>query len=285
MGLEQINRFHNHGIDYVQALLGASSPSNPSSLNDALRLELNTLVKLGKLSDDQASATQNALSGIDLLSSFTTPDKFGDLISALSNSGVVDFVVDGGSVQITDPLAAALVDAGMLQALPQANLIIDATNSGDHLFTSLKAMAELGIDAVHVAANSKFYVDLGLPTDDQNAIADIKAILASLDPANSAKPIFDQGQGVLVMNNSIANIIHESGGLSSDLVEALQKLGINEIDVLADSAQNGQTNIIQISSNSGPVLQTPVMPVEVKVIGMAEDPALHDHLQPHIPVK
>jgi len=283
MGLNQINSLHNAGLDYVQAVLGSSNESTPSSLDSALALELEALTGLGKILPESAALTLDALNSIDLLGGFTSPDKFGDLISALTNSGVADFVVDGGSVEISDPLAAALVDAGMLQALPQANLVIDATHSGDHLFTSLKAMADLGVDAVAVSGD-KFYVDLGLPVDDVNAIADIKLILAALDPANSAKPIFDQGHGTLLIDNNTAINIHNAGGLDAGMIELLQRIGINEIDVLADSQSSGQADIIQSAVDS-PVAQTPMMPIEVKVIGMAEDPGLHDHLQPHVPAK
>ena len=279
MGLSQINTLHNAGLNYVQALIGSMNPLEPSSLDQALSQEVQSLENLGKLTHEQALSVSQALHGFDVLGQFTTPDKFGDLVSALTNSGVADFVVDGGSVEISDPLAAALVDAGMLQALPQANLIIDATHSGDHLFTSLKALADLGIDHINTLEN-RVYIDLGLPSSDANAIADIKAILASLDPANQAKSIFGQDQhGVLVIDNGTADAINKAGGLDEAMIQALNNLGINEIDILADSKAAAQTDIVQA------VAQTPLPPVEVKVIGMAEDPTLHDHLQPHVPAK
>jgi hypothetical protein len=218
------------------------------------------------------------LYGVDVLSQYTTPDKFGDLISALTDSGVADYVVESGSVEIRDPLLAALVDAGMLQALPQANLIIDATASGDHLFTSLKAMSELGIDKINITEN-KVYVDLGLPVGDTNAIAEIKSILLGLDPSNQAKPIFDQGYGALVLTNDMAQRIYDAGGLDAEIVQGLLNLGIKEVDILAGTSQTAQTEIINAVAQSQPV------PVEVKVIGQAEDPALYDHLQPHTPMK
>jgi hypothetical protein len=277
MGLPQINALHNGGLDYIQALLGSMNPSEPSSFDAAISEEILGLEAIGKLTHAQALAAADALYGIDVLGQFTSPDKFGDLISALTNSGVADFVVEGGSVEISDPLAAALVDAGMLQALPQANLIVDATASGDHLFTSLKAMADLGIDQVHIGVD-KVYVDLGLPTNDIGALQEIKSILAALDPANEAKPIFGVGHGALVLDNATAAEIHAAGGLDQAMVQALHNLGINEIDILSNSNAD-QFDIISSTVQSQP------MPVEVKVIGQAEDPALYDHLQPHIPTK
>jgi hypothetical protein len=219
--------------------------------------------------------------GVDLLGQFTTPDMYGDLVSALSGSGVTDIAVDSGNVEISDPLAAALVDAGMLQALPSANIVIDASNSGDHLFTSLKAMADLGVDQINVRANH-VYVNLGLPLDDQNAMDDIRSVLDALDPSHIAKPIFGENTTAsLVIDNATAQAIAKAGGLDSVMVDALHQLGFNEIDVLAPSIDQGHGNLIQ--SGSALVAQTPSVPVEVKVIGQA-DPAthdLHDHLLPH----
>jgi len=278
MGLPEINALHNVGLDYIQALLGSMNPLEPSSFEAAIAEEVDSLQMLGKLTELQSQNAAQALYGVDVLNQFTSPDKFGDLISALTNSGVADFVVEAGSVEITDPLAAALVDAGMLQALPQANMVIDATASGDHLFTSLKAMADLGIDQVNISVD-KVYVDLGLPSNDIGAIEEIKSILAALDPANEAKPIFGVGHGALVLDNATAIEIHNAGGLDQAMIQALNNLGINEIDILAESLSAAQFDILSPTSQSQPV------PVEVKVIGMAEDPVLHDYLQPQIPTK
>jgi uncharacterized protein YecE (DUF72 family) len=95
-------------------------------------------------------------------------------------------------VKIGDALAKALVDSGMLNALPNANVslvyqpiaTLDNPNNYAYLNASLKDMAMLGVDKVDYSAtdNTKVYVDFGLPTNDTAALNDVKAILATLEP-------------------------------------------------------------------------------------------------------
>jgi hypothetical protein len=247
------------------------------SLEQALSQEIQALDDLSP--QYSAADLSDGIQSLGVLGQYTTPDQFGALVNALSESGVTDFVVDSGSVEISDPLAAALVDAGMLQALPQANLIIDATHSGDHLFTNLKALADLGADYVNADSDlSLVYINLGLPVNDADLMKDIKTILDSLDPANQAKSLFADGQhGALVIDNATANAIHDAGGLDQSMIDSLTQLGIDEIKVLSDIAANGQTDII------APVAQIQPPVVDVQVIGHDTDQILHDHLQPHVP--
>ena len=239
---------------------------------------------------------------------YLSDDKFGDLIQSLAESGVNDFVVEKDVVEITDHLASALVDADMLQALPAANLILDASSaynqldiSGEdaaRLSTSLNAMANLGVDGVQVGTANQLYVDLRLPTDDLNAMQDISDLLASLDPANTAKPIAfnDQGEAVnisLILNDETAKFIAGEGGFSADDLVHLKHLGINQIDVLSndeattstktavesglvssEAASNAEKLLASETPNSAPAAALP----EVKVIGVP-DP-LHDILDP-----
>ena len=270
-----IAQLNQAGIDFVQHIVGKGN------LDLALAQEISGLDSLLSTQTDLSNIDQAVQDGVDLLSQFTTSNNYGNLIDALTGSGVTDIAVDSGDVEISDPLAAALVDAGMLQALPEANIVIDARSSGDHLFTSLKAIADLGVDQINVGA-SHVYVNLGLPVDDQNAMDDISAILKSLDLSSLAKPIFGENTTAsLVIDNATAQAIQSAGGLDQGMVTALHQLGFNEIDVLAPSIEQGHSNLIQ--SGSALVAQTPAVPVEVKVIGQA-DPAtqdLHDHILPH----
>ena len=265
------------------------------SLDAALRDGIVDLNKATDLSGAQHTALGDVLHGLDLLSGYTTPDKFGDLIDALIASGVSDMVVESGHVEITDALASALVSAGMLQALPNANLIIDATadikpfvdnidSNYVHLFTSLSSIAELGVDQIQAGAANKVYIDLGLPTHDLNAMADISNLLTALDPANAAKLVLNAGEGAgigLVISGDLAHTIAQSGGLTVNDLNHLHSLGITEIDVLKPTAD--------ISANTGAdlVAQAPAgAPVpEVKLIGTS-DPMFneldhHSIIPPH----
>jgi len=233
-------------------------------------------------------------SGIDFLDGVTTTASYGQLFEALLQSGVTDFVVESGNVAISDSLASAMVESGMLQALPTANLIIDATAKTmkiadtmiAHLYTDLKSMAALDVDGIEVANDvSKVYIDLGLPINDSNAIADLKALLASLDPANDAKLIdskpnapidFSLAKQVggdkvnlsLVMSSDLATTIRNS--FSQDDFKLLENLGITQIIGLDPNAT---------SSVPTPVAQTTVPLPEVKIIGPSgDDVALFNEL-------
>jgi FlaG/FlaF family flagellin (archaellin) len=217
---------------------------------------------------------------------------YGDLIQALSESGIHSFIMESGNVEITDHLASALIDAGMLTALPnESNLTLDAsqdtlrTYDGEsvaHLSTSLKAIGDLGVDNI-MARGDKLYVDLGFPVGDSRAMQDISELLASLDPAGVAKSLvtdIDDGQIDVSLLVS-ADMLLSSGGFTADDLYHLGRLGINEISVM-----NTQTNTFDLSSNNiakdGNLVtsaaygsETVTMPA-VQVIGV-DDP-LHDVL-------
>ncbi|MBT8550347.1 hypothetical protein G6731_00010 [Polynucleobacter paneuropaeus] len=261
-------------------IAGTQAANTFSHLDAALKASLVSLNTATDLSTVEHTSLQSALNGLDLLSGYTTPDKFGDLINALTASGVSDMVVDSGHVEISDSLASALVSAGMLQALPESNLVIDATsdvqpyvdNVGHyaHLFTNLNSMADLGVDQIQAGVANKVYVDLGLPSHDATAMADISNLLSALDPANAAKDLAvnSNGNGVgigLVISGDLAHTIAQSGGLSVADLNHLHNLGITEIDVLAPTADIAADPSVLAHASSA----APAVPV-VKLIGAAD---------------
>ena len=189
----------------------------------------------------------------------------------------------------------------MLQALPSANLIINATanlksitglNDFAHLFTDLKSLAGLDVDGIKVANGvSKVYIDLGLPTSDINAISEIKSLLASLDPANDAKLINaapntpidynfatrEDGSKVdvsLVISSDLAKTLLES--LGSAEINQLNHLGINEFAVLDNTATGNFSAVVPQG-----IANMPNMPA-VQVIGQNTD--LFNELDPLKPI-
>ena len=205
--------------------------------------------------------------GVDLLADYASPNQFGNLIESLLDSGVTDFVVESNNVEITDGLASAMVESGMLQALPMGNLVINATANlksiaGEnfaHLYTNLKSMSALDVDGIKVQDGiSKVFIDLGdlgVPTNDSQALSEIQNLLKSLDPANDAKSLAYNSKGdaidiSLVMNANLATAL-QSSFTDSDF-KLLENLGITEIIGLDPNAP------------SSVVAQTPV---EVKIIG------------------
>ena len=255
--------------------------------------------------------SKSALSLDDAFAEYTafkfdlSHDKYGDLIKSLAESGINEFVVESDNVEITDNLASALVHAGMLQALPAANLILDASanamsqiEGAARLATSLRSMAELCVDGIQSHGSNQLYIDLGMPATEQFAMQDISDLLAALDPSNTAKPIgFDQhGNPVhisLILNDETAEAITAKGGFSSTDLQHLSHIGVNKIDILSDSEDSTSTKsavdaglvkpenasaaeaLLAGETTSG----APVAPLpEVKVIGIP-DP-LHDILDP-----
>jgi hypothetical protein len=245
------------------------------------------VIASGSQGADHAVSLDANLHGIDLLHSYTTPAQFGDLVKALAQSGVSEVLVDSGNVQVTDALAKALIDGGMMQALPAANVsliyepqdratfnIDHAQTAVDHLYTTLSDMASLGVDHFDLSAATsvdKVYIDLGLPVNDANALTDIKSLLNSLDPLNHATPVFDSSttSSALVMDSGIANSITTGGHMDASVIDGLIKLGITEIDVLVAAGQ------------TAPTIDTSQSGVTVNLIGASDpsiDPMLYDYL-------
>ena len=164
------------------------------------------------------------------------------------------------------------------------------------LSTSLKSMADLGVDGVMSGNAHQLFVDLGLPTGDFSAMNDIHQLLSALDPANTAKPIaFDAngqqvGISLIISDAEAASIKAGNGFTESDLVH-LSHLGVTDVVVggstndsksLFDAqlttkeAYDAATNDLATKSAATTGSQ-PVLP-DVKVIGQA-DP-LHEILDP-----
>jgi hypothetical protein len=196
----------------------------------------------------------------------------------------MNILVDQGNVKIGDALAKALVDSGMLNALPNANVslvyqpiaTLDNPNNYAYLNASLKDMAMLGVDKVDYSAtdNTKVYVDFGLPTNDTAALNDVKAILATLDPQDTASRVFSDGVGAkataLVVNELFYNNLLKDN-VDQDVVDGLLRLGISEIDVLAPSVISG----IEATPLSS-IIDGSTVTVTVNLIGTAD--AEYDYL-------
>jgi hypothetical protein len=239
------------------------------------------IVASGSSGQDAAvSLDTNLITSVDLLKGYTTQASYGELIKALSDTGVLDVLVDQGNVKVGDTLAKALIDAGMLHALPNANLslVYQPTSANDpyaYLDTSLKDMAALGVNSVDYSAvnQNKVYVDLGLPINDVNALNDVKALLGTLESQNTTSGVFNHTLGApataLVVNHTFADLISTNGTINAAVIDGLVSLGITEIDILFDA------NL----GNTPPLTQSGTIPgstVTVNYIG-SEDP-LYDYL-------
>ena len=212
-------------------------------------------------------------------------------IQTLLESGITDFTVESGMFKISDGLMASLVDAGMLHALPIANLIIDASQqntntnaqAGMHLLTDLQAMSKLDVDGIKVADSiNKVYLDIGKMTNagsEEQIALEIRQILASLaqtndGDSNSAFAKNTNGESVdiaLIMSGDIASALINQGGLNSADLANLNYLGINEIDIVSDNVEINNSQLV-----SDKVAQDSTYLPEVKLIGSTTNSAVQE---------
>jgi hypothetical protein len=146
----------------------------------------------------------------------------GDLIEALTASGVHRIDIDKPAlVTIGDDLASALYEAGMLHALPEAGIKIDA-GTADQLQTTLKAMADLGVDSVLAKPGAK--VDLGA---DISELASLLSHFVSDSESGIAK-IFDNADlNFGQVTGETAQTLQTL--LESGMADQLHDLGINHV--------------------------------------------------------
>ncbi len=260
---------HTLGID-TSALQGSSAlATNIDSFNwlasgvdfqlqvnaiPAVQTELGAAINLA-----QTEVNVIALTGTGL----TSASNFGDLIDALQSSGMSNVEVEtGASVKINDDLSAALYESGMLHALPSTTFAIDAGDS-KVLNTSLKAMADLGVDEVLSAQSvDKLYVGLG-----ENA--DIASIIAGFTHGSDAPVndgLFSGKDAGLVVDQATFDQFNQ--GDITDLLAKLFSLGFTEIDVLKGE---NDSESYQITA------QTQVLvPTDVQLLGVNDANALLD---------
>jgi hypothetical protein len=195
--------------------------------------------------------------GIDLLNIGLSDDAtWGDLIGTLRDAGLGNVeVASQASVSISDDLSAALYESGMLHSLPDAAIAIDA-GLNKVLNTSLKAMADLGVDSVN--ADHKVYVELGIKPEDLATVADLGDLFSAfgLDHADS-QGLFNGQQAGLVIDQTTFNNLGEAN--IETLVGQLSKLGFTELDVLGATAVE---HVYEINVTA----QTPVLS-QVSIIG------------------
>jgi hypothetical protein len=172
--------------------------------------------------------------GVDVLSSMlSTGASMGDLVSTLSESGIHRIDIDKPAlVTIGDDLASALYEAGMLHALPEAGVEIDA-GTADQVQTTLKAVAELGVD--HVLAKAGAKVELGADFSELASL--LGHFVSDTDPTStstSIKGIFDHGAELNMGKVSGYTAETLQSLLESGMGQQLQDLGISKVVAQVD---------------------------------------------------
>jgi hypothetical protein len=274
------------GVDGLAALTsGGALPHFTDSLDVTLDIKLSDLdalaaqaaalhaagidhigldTPLTDLTSDQLAAIANITASTGLTIDYDPnpahQNDYGSLISLLESDPATP--VDS-PVSVPDALAASLVESGAVSTLLQDNLVIDATDSGDRLLTSLKSMADLGVDSVHLADHGAqpVYIDLGFDSATPTS-SELAQLLSAVDPDGAGtEPLLSGASHVgLVLDQSALDAL---AGVT-DSIAHLQDLGFTEIDVV------GGTSIPTEFASA---------PIEIKLIGETDD--LYDYLHHH----
>ena len=252
------------GVDHIQfnQPLSSLTTDQQAALNQSLTANHLTATFDGTFTG--ANAVAEVASGATLTAADTALAQssiYRDLLTSFETSS--DTHGHGGVLQLADGATASLAEAGMLRAYTAETLVVDGRTSGDHLLTTLKDIADIGVDSVKLAAQTSsapVYIDLGV-----HAASDIQTLFQNLDldgHATGTGSIFSGNQAVaLVLDADAANALsHTDGALSH-----LASLGFTEVDVLAAPGTSGSVT----TDPSG---------LQIKVIS-ADDPLYH-HLHP-----
>jgi hypothetical protein len=180
----------------------------------------------------------------------------GDLYTALTDS--LETVKDAGisgfkatettNVVMSDELAQALSEAGMLEAVPAAKVVIDA-GANALLKTPFKLLAELGVNQIQ-SANDRVFIELGI--NDPTEFADLVSGL--LEQQGEGGTLFEGSTtaGTLVVRDSAALLkaIEEAG-------KDLKSLGFDEV------AYVDSTDSIRDTSWTSSDLETAAVKIEL----------------------
>jgi hypothetical protein len=251
------------GIDHLNVYSSELGNGGLSSLLGMLegKLDVTLTVDSQQTSDNLSNIIDIVDGGLDLLKggSLAPGATWGDLIDTLYDAGLSNIAVaDSPNVTINDDLSAALYESGMLHALPEANITLHANKA--LLNTSLKAMAELGVDSV-ISSEDKVYVELGVKPEDFGTLADLGDLFSAfgLDQEGNHS-LFNGQEAGLVIDQTSFNSLSEAA--ISNLVGQLSQLGFTEIDVVGANASAGAT----VYAIETPVAQVPVLST-VEILG------------------
>lgn len=238
-------------IDGLAALPQFDVEQNDGALDVTLEITADAIA---------GEADVGTLLGVDVLAGLTTPDLYGDLIDALMAAGIDRLDISAsGRVELADGLGDVLIAMEGFTA-DEAELVLNATGSGDLLRTSLHEMAHLGVDGVELddQGGDPVYVHYG---DGPLDSATLLGMLDALDSdGDDDTPLFTgTAEVALVVDQAVAEALAQAAGA----VDKLAELGFTEITVL-DGVDNSLIGLLE----SGPL--------EVKLIGQDDD--LYDHL-------
>lgn len=167
----------------------------------------------------------------------------------------------GGEFVLMDGTAHSLFEAGMLRAYTADSLVVDATGGDDLILTSLRDIADMGVDHVLLPElhGAPVYVEIGamLPGSE---LDEVRHLFDALEDRAAPGSLFEGSEKIaLVVDSDVAHALSQVEGA----LDKLATLGFTELDVLL-------TNGAPAPFESGTTM-------EVKLIGQDDDLYRHLH--------
>lgn len=194
-----------------------------------------------------------------------------ELVQALSEAGFVAQRVQAGTyLSADDDVAALLLQAGLLSAEGGALVDILSTAADAQLHLSLKDLADLGVDAVHL--NGHATVDLGINSLSRQELTDLLSALQG-QRADADQPLFSSEGATLVMDNAVLTDLlqGESQGdpVVHSILQSLKDLGVTQLDGV-DTAPMGISQTVQATQSAVLVESYAGVGVETLLLGQPD---------------
>jgi hypothetical protein len=212
------------GIDYVSMGWTELLQEDEAAINAITGAGIDFKMATASLAGTDAAPTLDAMLQDELNDGVTLSggQVMGNLVQTLFDAGVAKLELPSTPfVTIGDDLAAALSEAGMLHALPADGVQIDA-GTVNHLQTSLKAMADMGVD--HVLAIAGAQVDLGETFNKDDLSELLSHFVKTEGGSTSIKAIFDNSTELNIGQVAKEDFTSDT----SDTLETLFKSGIGD---------------------------------------------------------
>lgn len=271
-----------HGVGSYEATLGFGDGSFSGNLPQFDQADTVTLHvadgeaasgSLGVLADTGVDFIKAADGSLDIQSMSTSSEagtllnagvRFfgGDQITAIESGGVHDLIdaiggtngqsgidiidMDGNyATTISEADAAMLIESGIHFAADDTNISMQA--EGTHLSTSLKDLADLGVDHVLTdsaaaavdAGDDDVVLDLGIDLTSGDASDALMSLLS-----NFSAPLFSTGPEIVVleMDQGSYDALQNDPDYSTTVEQALVDLGVDFVKVVGSSTEDDLNN-------------------------------------------
>jgi hypothetical protein len=153
-------------------------------------------------------------------------------IQALSEAGFAPTRAGGmESFRMADDLASVLVQSGFLTADANARIEVDVSAADSTMHLSLKELAQVGVDVVHLGGHAT--VDLGASSLSRDELSQLLDTLQG-QRTGAAQALFSGPGATLVMDNAVMSDLLKGQAEADPMVDAilqsLRELGVTQLD-------------------------------------------------------